>query len=114
MAAANKMLGEVGFKALGQDLVFRLDFSALCELEDVAPDLMDRGAATLGPRGLREVLKRGLKDKSGEFADESVGLILDEIGVLAFYRIFRDATEPTWAKVPPELALKKTGAPADP
>lgn len=100
---ANPLKGEAPIKALGKVFTFVLDFNALCELEDVAPSVMDRGLIGLGPRAVRAILARGLRQHHGELADETAGAILNETGVWAFYKAFKASTSITWAKLPEEL-----------
>lgn len=78
---ANKIKGEVGFKAAGQNYVLLLDFNALCELEDVVPGLMDGTANLASQRAVRAVFHAGLAEHHPELTDKDAGRLIHEIGL---------------------------------
>lgn len=78
---ANKIKGEVGFSADGQDYVLLLDFNALCELDDVVPGLMDGSAALGSPKAVRAVFHAALRAHHSDLTVTDAGRLIQEIGL---------------------------------
>lgn len=78
---ANRVKGEVGFTADGQDYTLLLDFNALCELEEVVPGLMDGTAEIKSPSAVRAVFHAALSEHHAGLDVKAAGRIIHAVGI---------------------------------
>lgn len=107
---ANLVKGEAVLTALGRTFIVRLDFEALCALEDVAPSLMDDGLRNAKPSVLRAVLVKALQAHQAEADAALASQILQDAGVLVVLRALGQATSTGWGQVPEDLKNPRAAA----
>ncbi|GLK49490.1 hypothetical protein GCM10017620_24630 [Brevundimonas intermedia] len=78
---ANRVRGEVPFKADDEDYVLVLDFNALCDLEADFPGIMDGSFELKSPTAIRKVFHTGLAKHHPELSVLSAGELISAVGI---------------------------------
>ncbi|WP_313472771.1 hypothetical protein [Brevundimonas sp.] len=107
---ANRVKGEVGFTADGQDYTLLLDFNALCELENDVPGLMDGTAEIKSPSAVRAVFHAALTGHHPALNVKDAGRIIHAVGIGRAGELIREAMTASFGQEEKDGARPRKGA----